>query len=131
MIFVADGRVTKMTNEALKAKSEIENSKSEIKNAKTEISMSKSKMTNEEAITILKREFSECKDTISVYAQKRKKTFDMAIKALEQTDILDKIRAEILENRQWHMEHGQEDCAMLLDLEALAVIDKYRKGGAE
>lgn len=42
------------------------------------------KMTNEEAITILKREFSECKDTISVYAQKRKKAFDMAIKALEQ-----------------------------------------------
>lgn len=42
-------------------------------------------MTNEEAIAILKREFSECKDTISVYARKRKKAFDMAIKALEQT----------------------------------------------
>lgn len=55
----------------------------------------------------------------------------MAIKALEQEDVLDKIRAEILDNRQWHMEHGQEDCAMLLDLEALAVIDKHRKGGAE
>ena len=42
-------------------------------------------MTNEEVITILKREFSECKDTISVYARKRKMAFDMAIKALEQT----------------------------------------------
>lgn len=43
------------------------------------------KMTNnEQAIAILKREFSECKDTISVYAKKRKKAFDIAIKALEQ-----------------------------------------------
>lgn len=41
-------------------------------------------MTNEEAIEILKNEFSECRDTISVYAEKRKKAFDMAINALEQ-----------------------------------------------
>ena len=41
-------------------------------------------MTNDEAITIIKKEFSEYRDTLSVYAKKRKKALDMAIKALEQ-----------------------------------------------
>ena len=40
-------------------------------------------MTNEEAITIIKNEFSKYADTLSVYAEKRKIAFDMAIKALE------------------------------------------------
>lgn len=40
-------------------------------------------MTNEEATKIIKKEFSEYKDTLSVYAKKRKKAFDMAINALE------------------------------------------------
>lgn len=70
-------------------------------------------MNNEEAIAILKREFSECKDTISVYAKKRKKAFEMAIKALEQrgcvweiaykrgeVEVLNKIRAEIESQRK-------------------------------
>jgi hypothetical protein len=86
---------------------------------------------NEEAITILKREFSECKDTISVYAQKRKKAFDMAIQALEQTDILDKIRAEIEEykSRQLALAIGVADLekGKQIALEyALAVFDKYK-----
>lgn len=38
----------------------------------------------EEAIKIIKKELPEYKDTLSVYAKKRKKAFDMAIKALEQ-----------------------------------------------
>ena len=42
------------------------------------------KMPNEEAITIIKQEFSEYNDTLSVYAKKRKEAFDMAIEALEQ-----------------------------------------------
>ena len=44
-------------------------------------------ITNEEAITIIKNEFSEYADTLSVYAEKRKEAFDMAIKALEQTEL--------------------------------------------
>lgn len=41
-------------------------------------------MTNEEAVTIIKQELSKYIDTLSVYAKKRKKAFDMAIEALEQ-----------------------------------------------
>ena len=44
-------------------------------------------MKNEEAITIIKKEFSEYKDTLSVYAKKRKKALEMAIKALGQESI--------------------------------------------
>ena len=44
-------------------------------------------MTNEEAISIIRYEFSEYKDKLSVYAEKRKLAFDMAIKALEQVPL--------------------------------------------
>ena len=55
-------------------------------------------ITNEEAITIIKNEFSEYADTLSVYAEKRKEAFDMAIKALEQQPCEDCIsRAKALE----------------------------------
>lgn len=85
---------------------------------------------NEEAITILKREFSECKDTISVYARKRKKAFDMAIKALEQMDVLDKVRAEIEQNA-YPIVHGVNNHEKGMTLYGiLQVIDKY-KGESE
>ena len=55
-------------------------------------------MTNDEAITIIKKEFSEYRDTLSVYAKKRKKAFDMAIKALEQQPCEDAVsRADVLD----------------------------------
>lgn len=90
---------------------------------------------NEEAIAILKKEFSECKDTISVYAKKRKKAFDMAIKALEQEDVLEKIRAEIENHCGLLKENHCRYCSYCNSAmgvrEILKVIDKYRKGGAE
>ena len=55
-------------------------------------------MTNDEAITIIKKEFSEYRDTLSVYAKKRKKAFTMAIKALEQQPCEDAVsRTDVLD----------------------------------
>ena len=42
--------------------------------------------------------------------------------------VIEDIRQEILENRNWHFNHGQEDMAMLLDLDALDVIDNHISG---
>lgn len=80
-------------------------------------------MTREEAINELKilreeywdddgygHETQQYDDTITAV--------DMAIKALEQEDILDKIRAEIIELR------NKQNVGVL---ECLDIIDKYRK----
>ena len=83
--------------------------------------MAKRDMTNEEAIRLLKTQRIDGDDL--------HKAFDMAIKALEQEPILDKIRAEIVELQKDYQEYG-----WVYD-DALELIDKYKaeieKGAAE
>ena len=50
----------------------------------------------------------------------------MAIKALEQTDVLDKIRAEIETNTEKWWYGVNDDCFMKLS-DVLEIINKYRK----
>lgn len=77
-------------------------------------------MTREEAIEILKRKTTipndgESFDTIN-------EAFDLAIKALEQTDVLDKIVAEIQRLRGCSCNNSD---GIIDDVED--IIDKYRK----
>ena len=78
-------------------------------------------MTNEEAIEILK-DFEE----LNACVPKDKEVVDMAIKALEQEDILDKIKAEIqgLRNCSCSCSDGIID-----DVED--IIDKYKEESEE
>ena len=46
-------------------------------------------MTTDEAIQILEREFYECKDTLSVYANRRRMAYEKAINALYLVDAFD------------------------------------------
>ncbi len=55
---------------------------------------------------------------------------DAIVKKMQEpkTDILDKIRAEIMSEIAWHIDQQQEDCAQILT-SAIEIIDKYRNGG--
>lgn len=83
-------------------------------------------MTNKEAIDVLKNDIEIC--TIQ-----QKQACEIAIKALEQTDVLDKIRAEIegYTSRQLTLAIGIDDLekGKQIALEyVLAILDKYREG---
>ena len=94
-------------------------------------------MTNERAVEILNLDL----DILGQYGDKTAEAYKMAIKALEQqgcvweiayergkVEVLDKIRAEI--ERKAHS--GQwSDATIYGMLKAVAIIDKYREGGAE
>lgn len=58
---------------------------------------------------------------------------DMAIKALEQEDVLGKVRAEIESEIISHSGTGEEVIQAYVDglLKAVEIIDKYRKENAE
>ena len=76
-------------------------------------------MTREEAIKKIKKVIEE-----SVIFEDELEAFDMAIKALEQENILDKIRAEI--DEQYDRVHPYDiSCAEGLEM-ALGIIDKYK-----
>lgn len=79
-------------------------------------------MTREEALSILK--------TFKITGDRHHEAFDMAIKALEQESVLDKIRAEI-ETDLSHFcfdEWGNEN---LIWKEIKAIIDKYKAESEE
>lgn len=87
-------------------------------------------MTREEAIAILIREIDEDPFLRTEYREKIHEALKMGIKALEQTDALDKIAAEI------ERIGGDDEKAFCKNLnesykqglkDALKVIDKYRK----
>ena len=94
-------------------------------------------MTNERAVEILNLDL----DILGQYGDETAEAYKMAIKALEQqgcvweiayergkVEVLDKIRAEI--ERKAHS--GQwSDATIYGMLKAVAIIDKYREGGAE
>lgn len=75
-------------------------------------------MTNEEAIKILKK--ARLAGIVDVDINR---ALDMAIKALERTDVLEKIREEIKELADY------DNVDVLV--EVVRIIDKYREGGAE
>ena len=75
-------------------------------------------MTREEAIKMLKSKMDGNTDTSYEWAE----TVRMAIKALEQEPILDKIRTEIIELR------SKQNVGVL---ECLDIIDKYKAGSEE
>ena len=80
-------------------------------------------MTAEEAVKWLKEVQKEDVHGMYYYEQKRKQALDKAIKALEQRDVFDKIKAEI--ERKAHS--GQwSDATMYGMLKAVAIIDKYK-----
>lgn len=56
------------------------------------------------------------------------KTFDMAIEALEQTDVLDKIRAEI--EQKCCITVGQENEPAITLYDVFQIIDKYKAEGS-
>lgn len=91
-------------------------------------------MTNEEAIKIL-NSIDFCNGNVcdSCHMGCRCSDIDkvktMAIKALEQTDVLEKVRAEILQVANEEKVHD-EKWALGLRY-AVNIIDKYRRGGAE
>lgn len=76
-------------------------------------------MTREEAIKIWLPIISMSIDNMP----ELKEAFDMAIKALEQEPILDKIRAEI--NKIYEREGNSVDCLNALD-ELKGLIDNYK-----
>ena len=81
-------------------------------------------MTREEAIKKIKKVIEE-----SVIFEDELEAFDMAIKALEQEPILDKIRAEI--DEQYDRVHPYDiSCAEGLEM-ALEIIDKYKSESEE
>jgi hypothetical protein len=84
-------------------------------------------MTREDAIHFLKGYLDE-----EVYTEKCRNAHEMAIKALEQEPILDKIRAEIQDIAFDSQEiDGEHESIMILELnDALNIIDKY-KGESE
>lgn len=90
-------------------------------------------MTREGAIKIIK----ECRDFES-YTHVRE-ALDMAIKALESKDVLDKIRSEIEEQREEASNKNSEDDKLtnyyfgLNDglKDARDIVDKYRAEGEE
>ena len=101
-------------------------------------------MTREEAIEILEERWRYSRTYKYTDAEIRE-AFDMAIKTLEQADVLDKIRAEIADYGSIWVEYkiagrSDKDIEQLVSdvlkqakEQVLDVIDKYkyRKGGAE
>jgi hypothetical protein len=83
-------------------------------------------MTREEAIDIIKKyDINGC-GYCHQGGDEVEEAFNMAIKALEQESIIDKIRAEI--ERKAHS--GQwSDATMYGMLKAVAIIDKYKAEG--
>jgi hypothetical protein len=79
-------------------------------------------MTREEAI----KEINTFK--IGAKSELGKNALDMAIKALEQEPILDKIKAEIVEEMLSHSGTGEEVIQAYADglKKGLAIIDKYK-----
>ena len=85
-------------------------------------------MTREEAIDIIqsildKYEEDECLVTEITIGDEDIEALDMAIKALEQEPILDKVRAEI--DKIYEREGNSVDCLNALD-ELKRFIDKYK-----
>lgn len=77
-------------------------------------------MTREEATKKIKKVIEE-----SVIFEDEIEAFDMAIKALEQESVLDKIRAEI-EAIEDGISSYHNDRPWIFKDEALAIIDKYK-----
>ena len=87
--------------------------------------MAREEMTNEEAIRIARgliTDFKRESETMVEFC-------NVAIKALEQEPILDKIRAEMLEEILSHSGTGEEVIQAYADgvNKGLQIIDKYRK----
>ena len=84
-------------------------------------------MTNKEAIKMLKSKMDGNTDTSYEWAE----TVRMAIKALEQEPVLDKIRAEIekLEVIDSIYSYEGHDWAAGMKSDVLDIIDKYREKG--
>jgi hypothetical protein len=80
-------------------------------------------MTNEEAIDIIKKyDINGC-GYCHQGGNEIEEAFNMAIKALEQEDILDKIRAEIVSLTYYWCEVNPKS----VKEDVLEIIDKYRK----
>ena len=84
-------------------------------------------MTREEAIKMLKSKIDGHTDTSYEWAE----TVRMAIKALEQDNVLDKIRAEIEALIEWHdcpIEYDNGNDAWYREAcnQAIKIIDKYK-----
>ena len=77
-------------------------------------------MTKEEALRLIKTQRIDGDDL--------HEAFDMAIKALEQEPILDKIRAEIIEEMLSHSGTGEETIQAYADglKKGLDILDKYK-----
>lgn len=63
-------------------------------------------MTNEEAIDVLEQRKTCMECVANCTCEECDEAFDLAIKALEQTDTLDKIRAEIDRQQKWLLQAG-------------------------
>lgn len=88
----------------------------------------KTKETREEAIAFLQGRIDlidKCYPQIEDYRE----ALDMAIKALEQDSILDKIRTEMLEEMLSHSGTGEEVIQAYADglNKGLQIIDKYKE----
>lgn len=85
-------------------------------------------MTKEDAIELVKSAFDIWEDKYSVGndMNREHKARDMAIKALEQEPILDKIRAEIMKLQTYKMFVGENTVYVERD-DVLQIIDKYKE----
>lgn len=85
-------------------------------------------MTKEDAIELVKSAFDIWEDKYSVGndMSREHKARDMAIKALEQEPILDKIRAEIMKLQTYKMFVGENTVYVERD-DVLQIIDKYKE----
>ena len=79
-------------------------------------------MTREEAIMVLKNEQPHCGEKALFSEEKKYEAYDVAIKALEQEPVLDKIRAEIEGLTYYWCEVNPKS---VID-DALQIIDKYK-----
>lgn len=76
-------------------------------------------MTREEAIWILNEDLEWAEQNRYPYiSEQKQEALEIAIKALEQENVLDKIRAEIVEMR------SKKNCSCS---DCIDIIDKYRK----
>ena len=82
-------------------------------------------MTREEAIMVLKNEQPHCGKKALFPEGKKYEAYDVAIKALEQEPILDKIRAEIVSDEEKWWYGVDNDCYMKLS-DVLKIINKYK-----
>lgn len=91
-------------------------------------------MTREEAIVVLKNEQPHCGEKALFSEEKKYEAYDVAIKALEQEHILDKIRAEIMQ-LDYDTDYVDYDCNDMAQTETIHticreevfhIIDKYK-----